>query len=76
MHRSESPELKLRTLHVAAPDVAGSAAGISDRLMSGVVETAVALAQTPHGKSSRVLHARQRLGVRPPSLATLLQRRL
>src|SRR6266516_4071372 len=48
-------KLEFRTLDVTAPDIDGSAAGIGDRLMSGVFETSVAPAKL-HGKSSRGLH--------------------
>src|SRR4029434_4683475 len=37
--RFELTKLEFRALDVAAPDVHGSAAGVDDRLMSGVVET-------------------------------------
>src|SRR3970040_1735896 len=48
-------ELEFRALDVAAPDVDGTTAGIHDRLMGGIVETAMAPAKLD-GKSSRSLH--------------------
>ena len=48
-------KLEFTALHVAAPDVHRSAAGIDDRLVSGVFEPAMAPAKL-HGKSRRGLH--------------------
>ena len=48
-------KLELTALHVAAPDVHRSAAGIDDWLVSGVFEPAMAPAKL-HGKSPGRLH--------------------
>lgn len=48
-------KFEFRALDVAAPNVHGSAAGVDDRLMSGVVEPAMAPAKL-HGESPRGLH--------------------
>ena len=53
--RFELTKLEFRALDVAAPDVHRSANGVDDRLVSGVVEPAMAPAKL-HGKSPRGLH--------------------
>jgi hypothetical protein len=53
--RFELTKLEFRALDIPAPDVDGSTAGVDDRLMSGVVETAVAPTKL-YGKSPRCLH--------------------
>ena len=49
------PKLEFRALDVAAPDINRAACGIDDRLMCGIVKTAMAPAKF-YGKSAGGLH--------------------